>query len=311
MTDMTGRMATYKGRRKRGLARLGLALVVASTLLASASSAWGQAPGGSVGAGQTSGTTSPAANGVALSAEHLVGKALFLRGFYAVNDLRYDAGGRVQGFPKTGEWTLAGVNVLKAQVLPGQIELDGVRVAIRYNAEQHQFERHPLNEEKMKILVAEAGDAKGFEAAMAAIFSVGIDPALQRSTPVYWQHYFNPGLEWPADALNGVTAYPSYGLPNQAKDVTPAIATKKVEAKFTSFAEHDRVKGPILLRMVVDADGVPQRIYVVQPLGYGLEQSAVEAMGKWRFTPGTREGKPVATGVVVSQDFEYAAPPKR
>jgi TonB family protein len=242
------------------------------------------------------------------AAESLIGKALFLRGFYVGNDLKYDATGRIEGVQKTGDWTLAGVNVLKTQVRPGEVELDGVRVAIRYNAEQHQFERHVLNDEKMKIVVSVSGGQKGFEAAVAAIFSFGIDPALQHSTPDYWQHFFNPALEWPADGLSSVVVYPTYGLPNQAKDVVPAKMEHPGNAKFTSFAEHDRVKGSVLLRMVVDAEGVPHRISVAQPLGYGLEERAVEAMAKARFTPGTREGKPVATGLVVAQDFEFTAP---
>jgi TonB family protein len=248
---------------------------------------------------------------VVWAAESLMGKALFLRGFYLADDLKYDAAGRVQGTPKTGEWTLAGVNVLKVQPRPAEIELDGVRVAIRYNAEQHQFERHPLNDDKIRIVVARAGGGKGFAAAVAAIFAVGIDPALQRSMPECWQHYFNPGLEWPADALTGVTVYPTFGLPNQAKDVVPAKAEHKAEAKFTNFAERDRVKGMVLLRMVVDAEGVPRRIAIVQPLGYGLDERAVEAMAKWRFAPGTREGKAVATGVVVAQEFAVGGQPGR
>jgi TonB family protein len=241
-------------------------------------------------------------------AESLIGKALFLRGFYVGNDLKYDAAGKVEGVQKVGDWTLAGINVLKTQARPGEVELDGVRVAIRYNAEQHQFERHVLNDEKMKIVVPVSGGQKGFEAAVAAIFSFGIDPALQHSTPDYWQHYFNPALDWPADGLSSVVVYPTYGLPNQAKDVVPAKMEQHGNAKFTSFAEHDRVKGSVLLRMVVDAEGVPHRISVAQPLGYGLEERAVEAMAKARFTPGTREGKPVATGLIVAQDFEFTTP---
>ncbi|CAN5527753.1 hypothetical protein BH10ACI4_BH10ACI4_32260 [soil metagenome] len=280
-------------------------------LFAIGARAFGQSAGTVIPLVQTAASNHAADDEIAVAAERLVGKALFLRGFYAANDLRYDASGRVQGETQGGEWTLAGVNVLTIQRHPGEIELDGVRVAIRYNPEQHQFERHPLNDQKMKIVLTGVSDVKGFDAAVAAIFSMGIDPALQRSTPDYWQHYFNPALEWPADTLNGEQVYPTYGLPNQAKDVTPPAPTQKVEARFTSTAEHDRVKGPVLLRMVVDTEGVPRRISVVQPLGYGLEQKAVEAMAKWRFTPGMRDGKPVATGVVVSQDFQYAAPAKR
>ena len=54
--------------------------------------------------------------------------ALFLRGFYAANDLRYDANGKVDGSPKSTDWTLAAFNCLKAEREgPDQIELEGVR----------------------------------------------------------------------------------------------------------------------------------------------------------------------------------------
>jgi hypothetical protein len=38
-----------------------------------------------------------------VAASLLVGKGLFLRGFYLNNDLTYDAAGRVQGSPKVGD----------------------------------------------------------------------------------------------------------------------------------------------------------------------------------------------------------------
>jgi hypothetical protein len=50
---------------------------------------------------------------------------------------------------------------------------------------------------------------------------------------------------------------------------------------------------------------VPRRIAIALPLGYGLEERAVEAMAKWRFAPATLAGKPVATVMVVAQEFEY------
>jgi len=146
------------------------------------------------------------------TAQALVGKALFLRGFYVANDLNYDAAGKVQGSPKTGDWTLAAVNVLKVERRgTGEIELDGVRVAIRYNADAHEFQRHALNEEKMRLVVKDPGDAKELKAAFAAMFAIGIDPGLQRAMPDYWRHYFDPALAWPQDALSGQTIYALMG----------------------------------------------------------------------------------------------------
>jgi TonB family protein len=267
--------------------------------------------GGGVVFGQGTPDPPDAVDKTLQTAESLVGKALFLRGFYLSNDLSYDAAGRVQGSPKVGDWTVAAVNVLKVERRGvGEIELDGVRVAIRYNADAHEFQRHALNDEKMRLMVKDAGEVKQLEAAFAAMFSVGIDPELQRAMPDYWRHYFDSTLAWPQDALSGQTVYSLYGVGDQAKDVFAPKVEHRTEAKYGEFAVRDKVKGTLQLRLVVDAEGAAQRIAVSRPLGYGLDASAVEAMTKWRFVPGTRNGSAVATGMVVEQQFSLVNPPR-
>jgi TonB family protein len=244
-------------------------------------------------------------------AETMVGKALFLRGFYLANDLSYDSEGRVAGAPKAGDWTVAAVNVVKVERRgEGEIELDGVRVAIRYNADNHEFQRHPMNDEKMRMIVKDPGDAKRLEKAFAAMFAVGIDPGLQRAMPDYWRHYFDPSLAWPMDGLTGQTIYPMYGTADQGKGVTAPKVEHDVQPKYESFAQRDKVQGAVQMRLVVDANGVPQRIAVSRPLGYGLDASAVEAVKKWRFAAGMKDGNVVATGVLVEQQFSLMNAPR-
>jgi TonB family protein len=229
---------------------------------------------------------------------------LFLRGFYLNNDLQYDEAGRVEGTPKVGDWTVAAVNVLKVERrAPDEIELDGVRAAIRYNLDAHEFQRHALNDEKVRVVVKDPGDGKKLEAAFAAMFSVGIDPGLQRAMPDYWRHYFDPTLAWPQDALSGQTIYGMYGGANQAKDVSEPKVEHRVDAKYGEFAVRDKVQGAVQLRIVVDASGMPQRIAVARPLGYGLDANVVEAVRRWRFTPGIKDGSAVATGLLTEQQF--------
>jgi TonB family protein len=61
---------------------------------------------------------------------------------------------------------------------------------------------------------------------------------------------------------------------------------------------------------VVDSTGTPLRIAIAKPLGYGLDAGAVEAVRKWKFAPGMREGKPVVTGVTVEEDFTLMSAPR-
>jgi TonB family protein len=266
---------------------------------------------GRVASGQAPTAGTEGADKAMEAAETLVGKALFLRGFYLANDLNFDTAGRVQGSPKVGDWTVAAVNVLKVERRgTAEIELDGVRVAIRYNSDVHEFQRHALNDARMRILVKDPGEVKQLEAAFATIFAVGIDPGLQRAMPDYWRHYFDPSLAWPQDELSGQTIYALYGGADQAKDVIAPKAERRADAKYTDFAVRDKVQGTLQLRLVVDASGVPQRISVARPLGYGLDAGAAEAMRKWRFAPGTRDGITVATGVLVEQQFSLMNAPR-
>jgi TonB family protein len=241
-------------------------------------------------------------------AQTLIGRALFLRGFYAADELTFDATGKIVGTPKTTDWTLAAMDVQKAErKAPGRIELEGVRVAIRFNADQRIFERHPQKDEKLQVAVADTGDPRAFDAALKAIFSTGIDPALQASMPDFWRHYFTPALPWPQDALVGKPVVPA-GTALLA-GWSPASAEKKVEPKYTAQAQHDHVAGSLQLRLIVDEEGQPKRVAVLLPLGYGLDERTVEAVRQWRFRPALRDSKPTPAGVVVNQGFEYVAPP--
>jgi len=53
------------------------------------------------------------------------------------------------------------------------------------------------------------------------------------------------------------------------------------------------VAGMALYHTVVDADGKPGEIAVGRPIGFGLDENAVEAIHKARFQPAIKDGKPV------------------
>lgn len=234
-----------------------------------------------------------------------VGRALFLRCFCAGDDLMFDASGHPQQSVKTTDWTLAGVNVLKVERKgPSTIELDGVRVAVKFVTDRREFERHAMNDEKIKILLVDTSDAKAFERALGEVFAVGIDLRLQHAMPEFWQHYFNPKLAWPQDALTGQTIT-TPGNPGSPAGLTEPAVTHKVSISYNEPASHDHVQGTVMLQIVVDSEGLPQRIAIAQPLGYGLDAKAAEAIQRYRFTPALLAGKPVAANVQVRQEFVF------
>jgi hypothetical protein len=252
--------------------------------------------------------TAPAKTDPALDgAQALIGRALFVRDFYGGGELAYDAAGKIAGQPHHVDWTLAGADIQRvARHDAAALELDGVRVAIRYNPDQHIFERHPQKDQKLKILLAVNPEARGLQGARATVFAVGIDPALQRSMPPYWRHYFTPALEWPNDDLSGAPIVPVNAAAGGGLEYP--VLDKKIEPDFTMEARLDHVRGVVQLRMTIGTDGIPRRIWIKQPLGYGLDARTVETATKFRFRPGLKNGKPAAMEIVVNQAYD-ANPP--
>jgi TonB family protein len=84
--------------------------------------------------------------------------------------------------------------------------------------------------------------------------------------------------------------------------VSPPVPIYKVEPEYSEEARKAKFQGTVLLAIVVDVEGRTRDIRVLRPLGMGLDEKAIEAVQKWRFRPGYKDGKavPVMANVEVS-----------
>lgn len=103
------------------------------------------------------------------------------------------------------------------------------------------------------------------------------------------------------------------GSPREATAFKPGngisapVVSTRVEPGYTSEARFLKVKGTVKLRFVVDENGVPQDIVLVNSAGFGLDENAVMALRKWKFLPGKDEtGKPLPTLVEMEIRFNPA-----
>lgn len=92
--------------------------------------------------------------------------------------------------------------------------------------------------------------------------------------------------------------------PKVQTDTTPQILSKE-EPQYTKAAAAKDVSGFISISMTVDEIGHPQDIHVIEPLGFGLDESAIKAVEKWRFKPATRSGAPVSSPLTVGVSFRH------
>jgi protein TonB len=86
-------------------------------------------------------------------------------------------------------------------------------------------------------------------------------------------------------------------------DVSPPRVLSKVEPKYSERARKAKRQGTVVLQLIVDEHGRPQDLKVSRALGLGLDQEALEAVKKWTFKPGMKDGKPVPVIATIEVNF--------
>ena len=102
-----------------------------------------------------------------------------------------------------------------------------------------------------------------------------------------------------APAAPPAPAAPSIELPssdasylNNPKPVYPAVSKRLGE------------QGKVMLRVLIGTDGLPQKVEVKQSSGFErLDRQAIDAVMRWRFVPGKRNGVPEAMWNLVPINF--------
>ena len=67
--------------------------------------------------------------------------------------------------------------------------------------------------------------------------------------------------------------------------------------KYNDEALKAGVEGQVVLDIIVGEDGRVRDIHVVQGLGHGLDEAAIDAIKACKFSPGEKDGKPVAVRI--------------
>jgi TonB family protein len=85
--------------------------------------------------------------------------------------------------------------------------------------------------------------------------------------------------------------------------VTAPRGISMPQPEYTDEARQAHIQGTVTLDVIIRADGTGKVQKVIRGLGYGLDEKAVEAFERWRFQPGTKDGKPVDVQVQVVINF--------
>jgi Gram-negative bacterial TonB protein C-terminal len=135
--------------------------------------------------------------------------------------------------------------------------------------------------------VSPAHSAMLMNKALDNIFASDIDLRMLSHLPDYWQEYFNSKSQhrqyMPADS----------GIKVVSEGMTPPRVLNSIDPSSNEYAQKYGIAGMELLRTVVDATGIPRQMAIARPIGFGLDEKAVDAIKNSHFRPATVNGQPV------------------
>ena len=91
-------------------------------------------------------------------------------------------------------------------------------------------------------------------------------------------------------------------IPGKEVDTKPRLISK-LEPGYTDQARNKWISGTVFLKVILAADGRVTNIRVIQALGGGLTQQAVEVARKIKFVPATKNGKNVSMWLQLEYNF--------
>jgi periplasmic protein TonB len=86
-------------------------------------------------------------------------------------------------------------------------------------------------------------------------------------------------------------------------EIIGGIASLAKNLQYPEVARRAGVQGMVYVRAYVDEEGIVQKMDIARGIGAGLDDAAMDAVSKVRFTPGKQRGVPKKVIVVVQVQF--------
>lgn len=80
--------------------------------------------------------------------------------------------------------------------------------------------------------------------------------------------------------------------------------SREIKAVYPAQAKEARIDGPVVLDVVIDAEGVVRQVELVSGPGFGLNESAMAALKEFKFQPAFKDSKAVAVQIRYTYRFK-------
>ena len=148
-------------------------------------------------------------------------------------------------------------------------------------------EERPADPKSVTTTTSSAHATRMLKDTIDNIFAVGLDERMMASLPDFWKLYYQ-AMAAKADYRPKDPAVLRQNTVDQKARLLTAF-----EPDSNEFAQDAAVTGMAQYHAVVGPDGTVVEVAVSRPIGFGLDENAVAAIKKAKFSPAIKDGKPV------------------
>ncbi len=175
-------------------------------------------------------------------------------------------------------------------------ELPSLNAHVAPKYSQAACEAHWTGVIAARITIGESGAPENVSVTNDPGFGMGESV---RQTVQAWR--FSPALR-EGHPIRGESMV-EFGFGSGAGHLTAPSAVLKYDPARPSEKPLRGKSGPLVIGVVVDEQGLPRNIRVARGIGDEWDQAGIAAVRNWRFTPGTLDGRPIATEASIVLSF--------
>jgi TonB family protein len=237
--------------------------------------------------------------------DRLKGNIVTLRVFDRRDTIHFSPDGEPEKDPKLGIWTLdSKVSVSDVSSSKEGIQIKGTRLYVTFDRKDNDKPVYVNSKNNVKLILALApGESEAkIGDALKKIF-VSEPGSLRDLVPDEWKGYFNRQSGPHKDCVGCATDNNQPKLYRVGGGVSAPRALHAPDPHYTEEAKSHGLEGVSTLWAIVDTDGRIHKVRVARPLGFGLDEEAIAAVGEWRFEPSQKDGTPVPVQINIEVNF--------
>lgn len=241
--------------------------------------------------------------------QEYVGSQRMLRHFCAADKLNFDSSGNPLNQERATSWTIAGAAVIEQIKLDTQkLELQGHRSLITFDNEHRQLRYVKSNQKVLIEIVTNNGpnQESQIRTALAKVFAEQNEfPSL---VPEYWRDYLERFSGTKTGSCEKETPPESTVNSASQRRTAPDEGSggnliQRAEPLYVAAARKAGIQGDVQLSGLIAKTGTVTNICIVKALGAGLDDSVIDAVRQWRYSPYLQNGEPIEVDTTIDIKF--------